>query len=307
MKLSREELNCLASWADEANHIKLEQPASDDFYFKQRNIRRQGNQIYFYDYIDEETQMIFTNLIKEATRDILTEHVGDIIEGRLNEFITVHLNSPGGRADCGLALFDFIKTSKIPINCVIEGSADSAATLIFLASHHREMTLHSTFMIHQCSWGGYGQNRKMQDMALNAEKLMAKLRRIYFTETTFGATNSKGEKLSDEDRILYIQQQLEHDIEWSYDECKRYGVIDIPFEEYQLSPENQIKVEEFAEKLLKAQQAQKEKDSKSKEKKSIFKKETKEKPVKEKQKKEKTVKEKTPKEKTESKGEEPTK
>lgn len=297
--LNRNDISALSIWAKEANEIgkmKMEQPASDDFYFKQRNIRRQGNQIYFYDYVDEETQMIFTNLIKEATRDILTEHVGDIIEGRLNEFITVHLNSPGGRADCGLALYDFIKTSKIPINCIVEGSCDSAATLIFLASHHREMTPNSTFMMHQCSWGAYGQNRLMQDLALNAEKLMAKLRRIYFLETSFGSMNSKGVKLSDEDRVLYIQQQLEHDIEWSYDECKKYDIVDVSFDEYELSKENQEKVEALIEKLLQDQQTQKEKENKATEKKPATKKER----------KSKSQKEETPK-KENSKKEKPTK
>ena len=192
------------------------------------------------------------------------EHIGDILNNCLNEFIFVHLNSPGGRADCGLAIYDFIKTSSIPINCIVEGSCDSAATLLFLASHHREMTPNSTFMMHQCSWGCYGQNRLMQDMALNAEKLMMKLRKIYFEETSFGKVTSKGQKLSDEERMLMIQQQLEHDIEWSYSECKKYDIIDTSFEEFALSEENQSKVEALIEKLLNEQFSSKEKKSTSK-------------------------------------------
>ena len=265
----------MLSWAKEAKYINNGGPilagreqgsAVDDIYYIQRNIRRQGTHIYFYDYIDEETQMIFCNLIKEITRDVLMEHVGDIINNCLSEFIVVHLNSPGGRADCGLALYDFIKTSTIPINCIIEGSCDSAATLLFLACQHREMTPNSTFMMHQCSWGCWGQNRLMQDMALNAEKLMAELRKIYFEETSFGETTSKGEKLTDEERILMIQQQLEHDIEWSYSECKKYDVIDSPLEEFELSEENQSKVEALIEKLINEQFSSKEKSSTQKKK-----------------------------------------
>lgn len=272
-KFDQRKYETALSWVKEANHInnsvstlagRERESAVDDIYYIQRNIRRQGNHIYFYDYIDEETQMIFCNLIKEVTRDILMEHIGDILNNCLNEFIFVHLNSPGGRADCGLAIYDFIKTSSIPINCIVEGSCDSAATLLFLASHHREMTPNSTFMMHQCSWGCYGQNRLMQDMALNAEKLMMKLRKIYFEETSFGKVTSKGQKLSDEERMLMIQQQLEHDIEWSYSECKKYDIIDTSFEEFALSEENQSKVEALIEKLLNEQFSSKEKKSTSK-------------------------------------------
>lgn len=310
-KFDQRKYETALSWAKEANHINNGVPtlagreresAVDDIYYIQRNIRRQGNHIYFYDYIDEETQMIFCNLVKEVTRDILMEHIGDILNNCLNEFIFVHLNSPGGRADCGLAIYDFIKTSTIPINCIVEGSCDSAATLLFLASHHREMTPNSTFMMHQCSWGCYGQNRLMQDMALNAEKLMMKLRKIYFEETSFGKVTSKGQKLTDEERMLMIQQQLEHDIEWSYSECKKYDIIDTSLEEFELSEENQSKVEALIEKLINEQISAKEKKSSAK--KTEKKEETKKKaPAKKKE----TKKEEVKKETESSKEEKPTK
>ena len=310
-KFDQRKYEIALSWAKEANHINNGVPtlagreresAVDDIYYIQRNIRRQGNHIYFYDYIDEETQMIFCNLVKEVTRDILMEHIGDILNNCLNEFIFVHLNSPGGRADCGLAIYDFIKTSTIPINCIVEGSCDSAATLLFLASHHREMTPNSTFMMHQCSWGCYGQNRLMQDMALNAEKLMMKLRKIYFEETSFGKVTSKGQKLTDEERMLMIQQQLEHDIEWSYSECKKYDIIDTSLEEFELSEENQSKVEALIEKLINEQISAKEKKSSAK--KTEKKEETKKKaPAKKKE----TKKEEVKKENESSKEEKPTK
>ena len=82
---------------------------------------------------------------------------------------------------------------------------------------------------------------------------MMKLRKIYFEETSFGKTTSKGQKLSDEERMLMIQQQLEHDIEWSYSECKKYDIIDTSLEELELSEENQTKVEALIEKLLSEQ------------------------------------------------------
>ncbi len=265
-KINNYDLSELKSWAKESEYIKAESPASEDIYFKQRNIRRQGNHIYFYDYVDEETQMIFTNLVKEATRDILIENINNLANNQIDDGIIIHINSPGGSAHCGFALYDFIKNSKIGTEGIIEGTCDSAATLIFLACTYRQMTPNSSFLMHQCSWGAYGQNKLMQDLALNAEKTMAKLRKIYFNETTFAEKNSKGEKLSDSDRILMIQNQLEHDIDWNYEECKKYGIIDMPVEQMELSKENQNKLEDFIEKLFQEQLKEKEKKEKEAEK-----------------------------------------
>lgn len=217
------------------------------------NIRRRGSHIYFYEEINEVTQMILEVMLREAINDVLTEHVGDIISGELPESVTIHLNSPGGYLSSGFALYDYIKTSQFPITCVVEGICASAATLIMLACPIKVMSPNSTFLMHQCSWGCWGDNRFMQDHAENAEKAMSKLRKIYFEETSI----AKGRP--DKERLAYIQHLLEHDYELSVEECVDFGIIDEPEDDdddVELSEERVEKLQAFIKKLAKEQRSE---------------------------------------------------
>jgi ATP-dependent protease ClpP protease subunit len=181
------------------------------------NIRRRGNHIYFYEEINEVTQMILEVMLRDAVRDVLTSHVGEILGGELSESVVIHVNSPGGYLSCGFALYDYIKTSQIPITCLVEGLCASAATLVMLACHNRIMSPNSVFLMHQCSWGAWGENRFMQDLSVNADKAMKRLRKIYMEETKIGEDHP-------DNRESYIQHLLEHDYELSAEECEAFGI-----------------------------------------------------------------------------------
>lgn len=218
-----------------------------------RNIRRSGSHIYFYDSVDPESQLLLEMMLRAAIRDVLTEHVGEILGGELPESVTIHLNSPGGVGSSGLALYDYIKTSQIPITCVVEGICASAATLIMLACPVRVMSPNSEVLMHQCSWGAYGDNRFMQDLARNAEGTMQKIRSIYMKETNIGA--DKPEK----EREAFIQHLLEHDWFLSAEECERFGITsahDDDDEDVELSEERVAKLQEFVKKLAVEQKAE---------------------------------------------------
>ena len=81
-KFDKDRFERMLSWSKEANHINNSSPtlagreresAVDDIYYIQRNIRRQGNHIYFYDYIDEETQT--KTLDTEVSQNVLKDFV----------------------------------------------------------------------------------------------------------------------------------------------------------------------------------------------------------------------------------------
>ena len=211
------------------------------------NIRRRGSHIYFYEEINEVTQMILEVMLKDAVRDVLTEHVGEILGGELPESVTIHVNSPGGYLSCGFALYDYIKTSQVPITCVVEGLCASAATLIMLACPVRVMSPNSVFLMHQCSWGCWGENRFMQDHAANADKAMKKLRTIYMSETKIY------EGHSDKEREAYVQHLLEHDYELDASECEKLGIAssheDDEDDDVELSEERVEKLQAFVKKL----------------------------------------------------------
>lgn len=233
----------------------------EDPLFAERNVRRYGSDIYFLDVIDDETQLILQVMLKQAQAEFWSDHVQDILTHTLSDAITIHLNSPGGYAYCGLALYDFIKQMKqqVPITCIVEGSCASAATLIFLACEERKMLDSSVFLMHQCSWGGYGEDRYMQDEAENSRKLMSRLRKIYMEETDIGIEFEDALE-----RESYIHNEiLSHDRYFSKEECEKLGIIRSKDEEDSpLSEESIAKLNEFAEKLFEEEQKLKDKSAK---------------------------------------------
>lgn len=221
-----------------------------------RNIKRDGNHIYIYDDIDNETQLIIMRLVRMATRDIMTEHVGEIINGELTDTVTLHIYSPGGDAMAGFALYDFIKSSQIPIVGVIEGMCASAATLPFLACKTRIMSPNSVFLMHQLSWWDGGKNVYMQDQATNCEHIMERLRKIYLTETTIGAQFS-----SDEEREKAIQGLLEHDLYLGLEDCKKFGIVtEEDDDDIELSEERTKKLQDYVKNVFMEQKAENERN-----------------------------------------------
>ncbi|HHI80682.1 MAG TPA: ATP-dependent Clp protease proteolytic subunit [Planctomycetes bacterium] len=91
--------------------------------------------------------------------------------------ITVFINSPGGSADSGFAMYDMLKFIRCPIRTVVNGICASAAVLVFLAGNEgSRLTLpHSRFLIHQPSTGGRGT---ASDLHITAQQVL-KLRDSY--------------------------------------------------------------------------------------------------------------------------------
>ncbi len=240
----------LAKFVKPTNIRMFPDGGMDDPLFVDRNVRRYGTDIYFLDAIDDETQLILQVMLKQAQAEFLGDHVQDILTQTLSDTVTIHLNSPGGYAYCGLALYDFIKQMQVPVTCVVEGSCASAATLILLACEERHMLDNSVFLMHQCSWGAWGENRYMQDEAENSRKLMSRLRKIYLDETEIGK-----EYTDPKERESYIQAILEHDRYFSKEECEKLGILKCDCDgEPPLSEASIAKLNEFAQKLYEEEQ-----------------------------------------------------
>lgn len=226
-----------------SGNIQIEDPMISG-----RNIRCYGNDIYFFDDVDEETQLILQTMLKSCVANYRAEHLEELFgQESLRDFVTIHINSCGGLASSGLALYDFIKNMSevIPICCSIEGFCASSASLIFLAGSVRTMSENSSFLIHQVSWGAWGKNEFMNDMMSNANKVMDRIVKIYFEETFIGS-----ECKTDKEREEKIREVLLHDKDWYRDECVDYGIVREPEEAPELSPESMEKLNALANKLL---------------------------------------------------------
>lgn len=183
---------------------------------KNRNLKRQGNHIYFYDYIDDESQLWLQQAMNDAYEECIIENAKEVtLRGTVSDNIYLHINSYGGSVVSSLALYDFIKNFPQVVVGIVEGVAASGASILLCACQLREMTLNSSVLIHELlSW--YSQMKKwqeIQDDFENNKYFMDKIKSVYIRET-----NIPPEILDD---------ILKHDIYWDTAKCKEYELCDI--------------------------------------------------------------------------------
>jgi ATP-dependent Clp protease protease subunit len=114
-------------------------------------------------------------MLRDATVRILAMEQKDS-----KKAITVYINSPGGSADAGFAIYDLLRFVKPPINTVVNGLCASAGILIHLATDkkRRFCLSESRFMIHQPSTMGRGTASDLDITAKEILKLRDRYNRI---------------------------------------------------------------------------------------------------------------------------------
>ena len=85
--------------------------------------------------------------------------------------IRLYINSPGGVADDGFAIYDIIKFVKAPVFTIVSGLAASAATIVMVAppKERRFVLANSRIMLHQPSVGVQGT---ASDIAISAKEIL---------------------------------------------------------------------------------------------------------------------------------------
>ena len=142
--------------------------------------------------------------------------------------IYLHINSNGGDLLEGFRAVDMIRNSTIPIYTIAEGSAVSAASIMYLAGQKKFMTVNSHLLIHQLSsCSGYQNFEQIKDNFKNDENFMNRLYDFYCN-----ASNGKLNKKK-------IIDAMKHDLYWNYDVCKKYNLVD---DYYDNTTENKYKI-----------------------------------------------------------------
>jgi ATP-dependent Clp protease protease subunit len=123
---------------------------------------------------------------------VLLEEMGD-------EPVRIFIDSPGGDADAGYAIFDMIRFVRPPVWTIGMGLVASAAAIIQLASpKERRVGLpNSHYLIHQPLSGIRGVATDIEIHARELEKLREKINRLIAEET--GAPFAQVEKDTDRD------------------------------------------------------------------------------------------------------------
>jgi ATP-dependent Clp protease protease subunit len=122
-----------------------------------------------------------------------------ILEADSNDPIKIYIDSPGGDADAGYAIFDMIRFINAPVFTIGMGLVASAGSIILLASpKERRFALpNSHYLIHQPLSGIKGVATEIEIHAAELEKMRVRINKLISDET--GLPMDKVSKDTDRD------------------------------------------------------------------------------------------------------------
>jgi ATP-dependent Clp protease protease subunit len=151
----------------------------------------------------------------EINKDLAEKTIRQLIllESAGQEPVRIFIDSPGGDADAGYAIFDMIRFIEPPVWTIGMGLVASAAAIIQLASpkERRAGLPNSHYLIHQPLSGIRGVATDIEIHARELDKLREKINRLIADET--GVPYEQVEK--DTDRDYWMNAE----------EAARYGLI----------------------------------------------------------------------------------
>jgi len=172
-----------------------------------------------------QTPPIALELLKKERTLIISEEVSPKLTQRIttgllwldsqsSDPIKLYINTPGGSADDGFAIFDMIRFVKAPVYNICVGLNASAGTLILLsAPKERRVALPNVrIMLHQPSGGSRGT---ASDVTITADEII-KLRQRANELIAFETGNPLERVEKDTDRDFWL----------SAEEAKDYGLVD---------------------------------------------------------------------------------
>ncbi|KGE73296.1 ATP-dependent Clp protease proteolytic subunit [Spirochaeta lutea] len=133
-----------------------------------------------------------------------------LLEADGDEPIRLFIDSPGGDADAGYAIFDMIRFINAPVYTIGMGLVASAGALVLLAApKDRRIGLpNSHYLIHQPLSGIRGVATEIEIHAKEIEKLKVKINQLISEET--GKDLSQVEKDTDRDFWMSAPEALDY-------------------------------------------------------------------------------------------------
>jgi len=110
-------------------------------------------------------------------------HVLNEVAAFKGDEIKVDLNSPGGNAFDGLAIYNKLSNSPANVHTNITGMAASSASLIYMAGDHRSMPENGYVMIHNPWMIAMGDSSELEKYASDLQKFQDTYADIYSART----------------------------------------------------------------------------------------------------------------------------
>jgi ATP-dependent Clp protease protease subunit len=181
--------------------------------------------------IGERAYDIFSRLLKDRIIFLgspIDDNVANLVIAQLlfleaedpDKDIYLYINSPGGVASAGLAVYDTIQFLKTDVCTICMGLAASAAAILLAAGSKgkRSALPHSRIMIHQPYGGMQGQATDLEIQTKEIVHLRGQLNEILVKHTS--------QKLS------RIEKDTDRNYFMSAEEAKAYGLIDEVIEKH---------------------------------------------------------------------------
>lgn len=120
--------------------------------------------------MDARTILLCGPIETKLTERVISKLVA-LNEKSREEPIRMYVNSPGGLADDGFAIYDWMHLVQAPVYTICAGLAASAGTIVMIGGEdgHRYMTPNSRMMLHQPSSGARGT---ASDIKITAEEII---------------------------------------------------------------------------------------------------------------------------------------
>lgn len=156
---------------------------------------------------------LFFSLIKKSLRSLDSGLFHQsYIQERNPTSNFLHVSSYGGSLLHGLAGMDAILQCKSPMVTIVDGCCASAATFLSVCGKKRYINRHAYMLIHQLSSVMWGKYEEFKDEMQNLDKLMTMIKNVYKEYTKIPMEK--------------IEKVLKHNLWFSAEECKEFGLVD---------------------------------------------------------------------------------
>jgi len=156
--------------------------------------------------LKSRTILLSGEINKQLAEKVIRQLI--LLEEEGDGAIRVFIDSPGGDADAGYAMFDMLRFVKPPVTMIGMGLVASAAAIIMLAApRERRVGLpNSHYLIHQPMSGTRGVATEIEIHAREMEKLRQKINRLIAEET--GQPLDKVAKDTDRDYWMNAEEAV---------------------------------------------------------------------------------------------------
>ena len=154
--------------------------------------------------------------VSEHTASLLVAQMLFLESENPDKDISLYINSPGGSATAGMAIYDTMQFIKCDVQTIVMGQACSMGSLLSTAGApgKRWILPNARHMIHQPSGGARGQATDIQIQAREIQKMKEYLTNIYVRHNTAGKTYEQ------------FAADMERDFFMSAQEAVNYGLVD---------------------------------------------------------------------------------